>query len=231
MTPRYTTLMASLPPLGGLFEARSPAISRLKLERRLTLLEDGDRRSLDLAISILSQSMRPQDPDGGPSDARLLEEARTFFAQVTNPLLRHLVSHRLDLRTVLAALRRRNRGEVDPPLGQPWGFGSWEATIERHWKEPTFRLEAVFPWIVETARLLEADDLINLERLHFSVIWKEIDRVALGHHFDFEAVMIYLARWGLVERWCSFDAQAATARFRQLVSAGLGPVTEIPAAS
>ena len=43
--------------------------------------------------------------------------------------------------------------------------------------------------------------------------------------------MIYLARWSLVERWCSFDAQAATARFRQLVSAGLGPVTEIPAAS
>ncbi|WP_255142876.1 hypothetical protein [Synechococcus sp. EJ6-Ellesmere] len=72
--------MASLPPLGGLFEARSPAISRLKLERRLSLLEDDDRHSLDLAISILSQSMRPQDPDGGPSDSRLLEETWAFFA-------------------------------------------------------------------------------------------------------------------------------------------------------
>ena len=72
MSPRYTALMASLPPLGGLFEARSPAISRLKLERRLSLLEDDDRHSLDLAISILSQSMRPQDPDGGPSDSRRL---------------------------------------------------------------------------------------------------------------------------------------------------------------
>ncbi|MBE9171924.1 DUF2764 family protein [Cyanobium sp. LEGE 06143] len=222
MSPRYTTLMASLPPLGGLFESRTPAISRLKLERRLRLLEPQDRRRLELTVSLLSQSMRPLDQGGGPGDDRLLEEARAFFAEVSHPLLRHLVTHRLDQRTVLAALRRRHRGEAEPPLAQPWGFGAWVPAIQRHWKEPTFRLEAIFPWIVETVRLLEVDDLINLERLQFAVIWKDLDRVSLGHHFDFEAVMIYLARWSLVERWCSFDAQAATARFRQLVAAGLG---------
>ena len=229
MSPRYTALMASLPPLGGLFEARTPAISRLKLERRLGLLEADDRHRLELAAAILSQSLRPAEPVSNSTDAHLLEQTQTFFRVVTNPLLRHLVSHRLDLRTVLAALRRRHRGELDPPLGQPWGFGPWVPTIERHWKEPTLRLEAVFPWISESVRLLEADDLINLERLQFSLIWKELDRVALGHHFDFEAVTVYLVRWSLVERWCNFDAQAATARFRHLVTAGLGTFADLQA--
>ena len=36
---KYVVLMASLPPLGSLFEATAPPISRLKLESRLGLLE------------------------------------------------------------------------------------------------------------------------------------------------------------------------------------------------
>ncbi len=224
MSPRYTALMASLPPLGQLFEARSPAISRLKLQQRLTLLHPEDRHIVDLLVGILSQSVRDEARPGGPSDPQLLEEARRFFDEVRNPTLRRLVTHRLDLRTIEAALRRRHRGEKEPPHGEAWGHGPLVPTIERHWKEPAFRLEAVFPWIPEAARLLEAGDQVGLERLLFGEIWKELDRAAFGHNFDFEAVVIYLARWALVDRWSHFDAAAAVDRFRRLIQTGLGPL-------
>jgi len=230
MSPRYTALMASLPPLGQLFEANSPAISRLMLLQRLTLLHPEDRRVVDLLTGILSQSVRDEARPGGPSDPQLLEEIHRFFAEVRNPTLRRLVAHRLDLRTIEAALRRRHRGETEPPAGEAWGYGPLLPTIERHWKEPAFRLEAVFPWIPEAARLLETGDLVNLERLLFGEIWKELDRAAFGHSFDFEAVVIYLARWALVDRWSHFDATAAVERFRRLIQAGLGPLPQLDTA-
>lgn len=231
MNPRYTALMASLPPLGGLFEARSPAISRLRLLNRLSLLHPDDRRVLDLTTDFLSQSIRDPALTGGPEDAALLEQARHLFQQVRNPLLRRLVAHRLDLRTIVAALRRRHRGESEPPRGEPWGFGPWVAPIERRWSEPAFALEAVFPWIPELSGLLEAGDLVGIERLLFAEIWRETDRIALGHHFDFEAVLIYLARWSLVERWSNYDTPAASQRFRQLVADGLGRFSDITSAT
>jgi hypothetical protein len=223
--PRYTVLMASLPPLGGLFEARSPAISLLKLQSRLTLLHPDDRHTLDLMVGFLSQAVRDDESLAGPIDARLLQSARGFFAEVANPTLRQLVAHRLDLRTILAALRRRHRGESEPPTGQAWGFGPWVASIERRWKEPAFGLEAVFPWIPEVSRVLEAGDLVSLERSLFAVIWKDLDRLGFGHRFDFEAVVIYLARWALVDRWSHYDAEAAVHRFDGLVNAALEGLT------
>lgn len=224
MSPRYTALMASLPPLGRLFEAREPAISRLKLQSRLSLLHPADRHSLDRAIGILSQGLVG---DAGAAavrgDALLLADAQRFFEEVHHPLLRQLVRHRLDLRTTIAALRRRHRGELEPPRDQAWGFGPLLPTIERHWLDPNLGLAGVFPWIGEAQRLLESTDLIGLERLLFGLIWRELDRLALGHNFDFEAVVIYLARWSLVERWSNYDAATAAARFGQLLAAGLGP--------
>lgn len=238
MSPRYTTLMASLPPLGGLFEAREPAISRLRLTSRIGLLHPDDRISLDRVTGILSQSLLPEvgetENDGrsvaarhaAGADALLLEEVHRFFREERQPLLRELVRRRLDRRTIVAALRRRHRGEAEPPRGQVWGFGELVPTIERHWREPAFGLAGVFPWIPEAVRLLESDDLVGLERLLFTLIWRELDQLGQGHHFDFQAVLVYLARWSLVERWSNYDAEAAARRFRQLVSDGLGRFTD-----
>jgi hypothetical protein len=225
MSPRYTTLMASLPPLGRLFEAREPAISRLKLQSRLSLLHPQDRRRLEGANRILSQELVGYERDApseqtaisGRLDASLIHDAERFFRDETHPLLRQLVRQRLDLRTIVAALRRRHRGDHEPPRGQAWGFGSLVSTIERHWNEPSLGLSGVYPWIAEAAVLLENDDLIGMERQLFSLIWRELDRLGQGHQFNFNAVVIYLARWNLVERWSSYDAGAASERFRQLI--------------
>ena len=50
----------------------------------------------------------------------------------------------LELRTLVAALRWRQRGE-SAPRDRAWCFGRWVGQVIRHWGEPAFGLERAFP--------------------------------------------------------------------------------------
>jgi hypothetical protein len=215
---KYVLLMASLPPLGSLFEAVTPPISRIKLESRLALLEPSDRLTLERIAHLIAWSAQPLER----TDAEFVAEAHRFLESCRHPTLVQLVTQRLDMRTVVAALRRRHRGEAQPPSGEVWGFGAWVGLIERHWSAPTFGLEAIVPWVAQAQDLLQKGDLIGFERLQFSLVWAMLDRLGSGHQFDFEALILYLARWSLVSRWSGYRGDAAVVRFRSLVAAGLG---------
>lgn len=224
---KYVTLIASLPPLGQLFEAKQTPISRIKLESRLKMLTEEDSARLNQITSLIVWSQQPMER----TDAEFVAEAKHFFEKVRNSKLGEIVEHRLDVRTIVAALRRRHRGENNPPLGQLWGVGRWVNYIERHWNEPGFHLEVMFPWVLEANRLLNTNDLVALERLQFKVNWKMLERVGAGHYFDFEAVVIYLMRWNLVDRWTRYNGEVARKRFRKLVDAGLEQFTDLFAKS
>jgi len=219
----YITLMSSLPPLGKLFEASTQPISRLKLENRLKLLNEQDSKTLHRFSRLIAWSEQPLDR----TDADFIGEVERFMREERNPTLRQLVGERIDLRTITTALRRRHRGESDAPAIKPWGFGQWVGLMERHWKEPTFHLDGILPWVAEANRLLEANDLVGFERHQFSVAWSLLDRIGAGHFFDFEAVVIYLNRWSLVARWTVYDGGAAVERFRHLVDSGLEQFTDV----
>lgn len=214
---KYVVLMASLPPLGSLFEATTPPISRLKLESRLGLLEAEDLRTLERIANLIAWPSQPLER----TDVDFIAEAHRFLDTNRNPILRRLVTQRLEMRTIVAAFRRRRRGEAQPPTGEVWGFGEWVGLIERNWAAPTFKLEVIFPWVRQAHDLLENDDLIGFEKLQFSVVWAMLNRLGEGHAFDFEALIIYLARWSLVSRWSCYKGEVAVARFRELVDAGL----------
>ncbi|MEO0375815.1 MAG: hypothetical protein AAF329_14555, partial [Cyanobacteria bacterium P01_A01_bin.17] len=186
MMPEYVTLMASLPPIGRLFEAHQLPISELKLSSRLKMLTEKDTLRLDQIAALVAWRQQPMER----SDAQFITEARRFFETVRNPVLREIMVYRLDVRTIVAALRRRHRGERTPPANQLWGVGQWVSYIERHWTEPGFHLEVMFPWILEANQYLEAHDSVAIERLQFEIIWKMLDRVETGHYFDFEAVVL-----------------------------------------
>jgi hypothetical protein len=220
---KYVVLMASLPPLGSLFEATAPPISRLKLESRLGLLEAADLQTLEQIAHLIAWPSQPLER----TDAAFIEEAHRFLASNRSPTLRRLVTQRLELRTIVAAFRRRRRGESQPPTGEVWGFGAWVGLIERNWSAPTFQLEVIFPWVRQAHDLLEKDDLVGFETLQFSVVWAMLNRLEFGHTFDFEALIIYLARWSLVSRWSCYNGDIAVTRFRELVDAGLGNHKEI----
>ena len=224
---KYITLMASLPPLGQLFEAKQTPISRLKLENRLKMLADKDAILWNRIASLIAWSEQPIER----TDAQFIAEAKRFFQEVPYPVLREIVAYRLDVRTIVAALRHRHRGESNPPVGQPWGVGSWVNYIERHWTEPGFHLEVMFPWVLEAERLLNAHESVALERWQFEVNWKMLERLGAGHYFDFEAVVIYLMRWSMVDRWIRYNDEIAVRRFRKLVDEGIARFTDLFATS
>ncbi len=221
--PKYVTLMSSLPPLGQLFGSTETPLSRLKLENRLKLLDAKDAERLNRIANLIAWSEQPKER----TDSEFVAEANQLFAEIHNPTLEGIISCRLDLRTILVALRRRHRGETVPPVGQSWGVGHWVNSIERNWNEPGFGLDMMLPWVLEANRLLKANDSVALERLQFELTWEILNRFSFGHYFDFEAVVIYLMRWSLVDRWTRYDGEVAVQRFRQLVDEGIEKFTDV----
>jgi hypothetical protein len=215
---RYVALITSLPFHGPLFGARHTPLSRLRLEQRLRVLDPADARCLQRLTEILDFIHHSMTL----TDAELVRRSRALEAELPSELLRELLRFRMEMRTLLAAQRRRRWGETSPPRERDWGYGRWVGQIERNWLEPGFRLERVFPWVGEAERLLRADDSLGLERLKLAVTWAHLDRLAEAHWFDFEAVVIYVLRWDLIARWTGQDGEAALARFDALVEAGLG---------
>ncbi|MBE9170732.1 DUF2764 family protein [Pleurocapsales cyanobacterium LEGE 06147] len=214
---KYVTLMASLPPLGKLFAAKQTPISRIKLENRLKMLTEEDAARLKQIENLIHWSHLPMER----TDAQIVDAAKQFFQEVSNQTLRAVIESRLDLHTVIAALRRRQRGDQEPPQGEVWGYGRWVSYIERHWREPGFRLEGVFRWVLEANRLLAAKESVALERLLFGTVWEQLNLLSEGHYFDFEAVVIYVLRWDLVDRWTRYNSEAAVKRFNKLVDSGM----------
>ena len=218
----YVTLMASLPALGPILAARHPPINAARLEARLRQLAPAHRAELDALSGLLA--WRRQTLEG--SDAALVARARRVIPRLSSPTLARLADERLELRTVLAALRRRHAGQDAPAPSEVWGYGRFVRRIRENWREPGLGVARAFPWVLTAREKLAAGESTALERLVLEAAWRQAERRAIGHAFDFEAVALYAVRWKLLERWTRYDAEAATARFRRLTGEALAPLPE-----
>jgi len=214
---RYTMLMSSLPHHGPLFSSKQTPLSRLRLEQRLSMLEESDAQLLARIERLIQWDYLSMDL----SDEQIVRYARDFVPQVPSQTLRGIIDERLELRTAVAALRRRQRGDPPPGPREIWGYGRWVGQMQRNWNDPTFNLDRPFPWLKEAHRLLEAGDSLGLERLLLGHGWQQLDRTSGDHYFDFDAVVIYVLKWDIVARWTSYDGAEAAAQFENLVAAGL----------
>ena len=219
---KYTTLMTSLPHHGELFAAKQTALSRIRLETRLQMLDAQDRELLRKIEKLLHWWNHPI----GRLDGEIAALAGQLMLKLKDELLRDIVSWRLELRTVVAALRRR-LGQSAPGGLPDWGYGRWLEQIRHYWGEPGFRLERVFPWVLEADRLLNERDTVGLERLVLGLVWNKLDRAEEGHYFDFTAVVIYVLRWNIVACWTRSEGHEAVTRFQALVDAGLAEHAEL----
>lgn len=214
---RYVQLISSLPGHGSLFRATLTPLSRINLRQRLALLEAEDAQLMDQVAELLDWHRHRIER----SDAEIVERARQVIPTLENTFVRELVEWRLESRTLVAALRRRRRGDNVPGPGVAWGYGRWLPMIRAHWHEPQFGLERVFPWLPEAREHLENGNASALEKLLLGMFWDHLDRVSLGHEFDFEAVLIYMMRWDLVARWVGYQAEGAAQRFNEMVEEAL----------
>jgi hypothetical protein len=215
---RYYMLMASLPPLPPVFTGDWTPISRLRLDRRLGLLEPDDRSELAAIEDLMRWDRMPLDI----TDRQILERAHSLIPEIRSRTLRELATWRLEVRTIVAGLRRRALGRPAPVPGELWGYGRWVRHVTRNWSAADFGLGGIMPWVAELSRLLNENDTLGFERALLELTWQYMSRAADEHFFTFEAVAIYVLRWDTISRWTAYDGSLAQERFRRLVGEGLG---------
>ena len=137
------------------------------------------------------------------------------MATTRNRELGNMVDFRMNMRTVMVALRLKRLGK-GAPSGR-WGTGPYTRMIESRWADPEFGLVAVFPWIPEARTFLDQGDAMELESLLMGQSWRRLSQVADGHPFGFEQVFAFAYKWDILHRWLSYDAEKARQRFEELI--------------
>lgn len=217
----YIALISSLPSSERLFIAKQAPLSRLRLDKRLSALTLEDRKRLDLVEQLMS--WRSYNMDDG--DLVAISRAKTAMGQLGSETLCAIIAERMDLRTIVAALRMRKNGRAAPTA--PWGASRLTAHVVANWSDPTFKLDRRMSWLREAVGLLDKQDPLGLERHILGVTFRQLQRHAARHFFDFEAVVIYVLKWNIFDRWARSDARAATSRFEALAQDALGDFAEL----
>ncbi|MFP3982892.1 MAG: DUF2764 family protein [Desulfurivibrionaceae bacterium] len=214
----YFTLIASLPPMPlTLDEVRLP-LNWLRLESRLDMLSSRDREIIERLERFLRWERKPRCR----RDHEVMESFDKIVANIEYPLTHEIVTTIMDIRILVAAVRRRQRNL--PPM-EP--AGSWGRHIVRNWQSAGFGLGVRFPWLDQLRLDLAENKVMAAHRLVVSVIWDYLRRLAETHYFDFEAVMLYLVRWDVVNNWVKQDREKGRKRFNQLTTEVMGQYAEL----
>lgn len=211
-------LIASLPSLPPSFDTERPPISRARLQERLRLLDPRDAAVLEQVVAFLAWDRQPLDR----SDWEVIATYERLMDSISNPLVRELITSRVDIRTIVSGLRRRRAGLPTPP-----GVGQWVDHIRRNFQHPEFNLHGRYPWIGRLDRLMAEGDPQPAQRLLFEITYRQWSRMAQRHTFSFEAVILYLARWEIIDRWTSQNAAIGRERFQNLISETLGDYAQL----
>jgi hypothetical protein len=209
----YYTLIASLPWLPRFDQAERLPITRERLLERLKMLEPDDAEVVERAVAFLAWQRHPAER----TDHDMIVKYRQMMELITHPTLSILIEEMVDQRTIMAALRRRHRGLPAPTATEPWGVGRWMKSIEDNWDVPDFKLSIFYPWLPQVRTYLESGEVLTLEKFLMNQAWNRIDRLVQGNAFGLESVLAYLFKWDMLQRWLSYNTEAAQARFEELV--------------
>ena len=181
---------------------------------RLGMLGEEDAEVVQQLWNYFTYERQPIDR----TDNEMVFFFNTMMREVTQPTLRAIMDFGMNQRTIMAGLRRRHRGLPAPRQGLVWGGGNWVRHIEQHWNAPDFDLTTVFPWVTEVRQYLESKQTLLLERRLKDLSWRYLDQLALGPHFTFDALLVYIGKWGLLNQWLSHDSAKASERFEKLAA-------------
>ena len=210
----YYTLISSLPHLPAHFDdASRPPISRDRLNERLKLLRDDDLKVLRQLVDFIAWDRQVTDRP----ESDIVDHYERLTHEIKHPLVLEVIEHRMNVRTIVSALRRRRDGLVPPS-----GVGSLVGPIARRWADPQFGLQRGFPWIEDFNQKMLAGRAVAAERVLFEWSWQASTRLAWQFTFSFDAVLMYLARWSIVDRWTSRNSKLGLERFDSMIEETLG---------
>lgn len=218
---RYMVL-CSLPHIERFDRTSRLPIGAETLAARLALLPAGDAREISLATSLLGW---PGDAMSRPDAAVIADFERVSRTAGTRGL-RDLADFQLGLRIVVAALRRRRAGLQRPPAGDRWSMTSLGRHVQRHFDEPDFRLQHVLPWVPVARRLLDDGKVAECERLLFGLVWTRLEAMRCADRFGSDALLAYVFKWDLVDRWLGRNPVSAAQAFETLAQEALGAFSQ-----
>lgn len=208
----YLTLVCSLPGFDALFAQKIPPLSRLRLNNRLQQLSAEHQQQLAIAEQILDWSSW----QAGAQDPQSYAQIQRLLHQLHDPRVTQLVQEKLDLRAINAAIGYRQRAlfRQQAPEGN-WCVSRLRSRLEQHWLEEDFSLGQAFPWITDAVALIRAQQTLALEKLILQQAWNHLLRQSPEDEFSFFAVVIYVLKWNIAERWSRIDSNNARLRFNE----------------
>ncbi len=75
-----------------------------------------------------------------------------------------------------------------------------------------------FPEKEEADAALGGSDILGRERALDSLMWRKIDEISVFEYFSADAVLAFLAKLSIVERWLRLDESTGRELFRRLVA-------------
>lgn len=210
----YYTLVAALPVLPPLAKCKQLPISRIALERRLTMLEEEDSKQLRLAESLYHFARNPQP---AMSDQKLVYQWQSQLEQIHSPVIRECIQLRLEWQSLMAAIRQRQQGDKGPE--QFFGFGRWTTRIRQHWQEPTFGLEDAMPLLSKLQPAMQKGAAGEVEKQMNTWLWNNLFQIERSHGFQLETVICFVLRWGIAEKQIKNDAEQALEAFESMAEA------------
>jgi hypothetical protein len=213
MKDDYYTVVASLPHLPYFANVERLPLSRLRLEQRLRMLDADESRQIYQAEFLVGWRLPAGESGGG----NIATQYKTVLQSISQPVLREFVEYRLDMQTVIAALRIRQAGRDPGQYLGNWGVGRLVKHIEAHWDAADFRLGTIYPWVQEVDRYLAASDAMALDRLLMDIVWRKLSRLGDRSPFGFEAITAFVFKWDILQAWLQRDAGAAKQRFQILI--------------
>jgi hypothetical protein len=197
LADRYYTLATSLPFLPPLPQNRNLPVTRQHLEKQIAgMLDPDDLEFLEHYRSYVSFSRRSEW-----DDRTFLRNAATFMKGLRLRELRENFAWYLEFRMTTAAIRRRELALTPPTPAEGWWRGLVLEYVTRYWDEPTFRLERRFPFLTEYVEAVRAKDMANAGRLLLEAAEAELRRAGEEHEFGLTAIIFYVLRFALIERW------------------------------
>ncbi len=216
----YYMLISSLPALPSRFDVERTPITLERLQARLRMLEPQDAQEISRMIGVLKWSEQFVEA----RDTAVVRRYGELMQEITNPLVHDVLAAGMNMRMVLAALRRRRRGSGPPAVG----FGQWFEHIRRHFNQPDCGLGHIVSWLIPFNQLLEQGDVLALYRRVLEEMWSYMRKRAQDYDtFSFEAVILYIARWDIIRRWQQLQPERGRAVFEPLVTEAMGEYAKL----
>ena len=132
-----------------------------------------------------------------------------------SPMLADWYTLNLNILNILTALIARRQGW--PLAAYVQGRGPVAEAILKQGAQPDFGLSAELDYVPALIRAAETTDPVEKERQIDALRWQWLEERTFFEPFDITAVMAYVARTEILERWAQLDPEQGRERFTQII--------------